>query len=51
MTKTELLKILNACAENSDREVAHGDADDALIAYINDPDIEAAYGEVSKWYA
>ncbi len=51
MTKAELLAILFKCAESADPEIAHGDADDALIAFINDPDIAVAYDDVDKWYA
>lgn len=51
MSKEELLKKLSDCAESDDTEAAHGDADDALIAYINDAEIATAYGMVHKWYA
>jgi len=51
MTKDELLERLRACAKNGDTEIAHSDADDALIEYINDPEITEAYEAVSKWYA
>ena len=51
MTKDELLAILQRCGKTSDWEAAHGDADDALIAYINDLAIAEAYRAVGKWYA
>ncbi len=51
MTKEELLKKLRECENNGDTEVAHSDADDLLIGYINDKDITDAYENVSKWYA
>lgn len=51
MTKDELIAKLKECATNDDTEVAHSDADDFLIEYINDPDIEAAYHSINKWYA
>ena len=52
MTKRErLLKVLRNCAARRDTEGAHFDADDALIEYINDPEITSAYQAVSKWYA
>jgi len=51
MTKEELLKILEECAESFDNERAHADADKALIEYINDSDIEQAYKAIDKWYA
>ncbi len=51
MTKEELIKRLEECASGCDTEEDHGKADDALIEYINDPDIEQAYNRVHKWYA
>ena len=35
----------------SDPEEAHCKADDALLNYINDKDVNDAYGEIEKWYA
>lgn len=54
MTKKE--KLLNRLKEisgkmNGDPEVAHGEADRALLEYINDSEINAAFEEVEKWYA
>lgn len=51
MTKEELLTKLEACAQDGDVEASHSDADDALIEYINDPEIAEAYHAVPKWYA
>ena len=51
MTKLELLEILKRCEEQPDTETAHADADEALLDYINDVEIRAAYEAVSKWYA
>lgn len=51
MTKEELLMVLKECVENTDTECAHADADDALISYINDPEIAEAYAAIGKWYA
>jgi hypothetical protein len=51
MCKQELLKALAELAKNFDTEVAHIEADDLLIEYINDEEIKKAYDEVSKWYA
>ena len=51
MTKDELIIILNRCALDGDTEVAHGRADDALIDYINDPEIALAFDSIEKWYA
>ena len=51
MTKDELLKILRDCAKSDDPEIAHGDADEALLKFINDPQISAAFDLIEKWYA
>lgn len=51
MTKAECLEKLKEASENMDTEAAHGDADDALIEFINDPEITDAYNKVHKWYA
>ena len=53
MTRDELLACLERCRamSNYDAEVAHGDADDALVAYINDPEITAVYEAIARWYA
>lgn len=49
--KQGLLDALEKAKNNSDQEEAHIDADDALIDYINDKDIAAAYAQIDKWYA
>lgn len=51
MDKRELIEKLLALAESDDPECAHGDADDLLIAYINDKAIEQAFDLVPKWYS
>jgi hypothetical protein len=51
MTKTELLDVLTRCQRDRDPEGAHADADDALLSYINDPEITAAYEAITRWYA
>ena len=50
MTKEDLIKTLNELTE-ADPELAHSEADELLIRYINDKDIEEAFEEVPKWYA
>ena len=52
MTKHELLDILNDCAKlnGSDAKTGHSNADDALIDYLDDPEICTAYNLVTKWY-
>jgi hypothetical protein len=53
MTKEELIERLKKLRELSDEdtEVAHCDADDALIEYIGDEEIAEAFDNIHKWYA
>ena len=51
MNRDELLRVLRGLAASEDPEEAHGDADEALLAYINDPKITAAFVAIKKWYA
>jgi predicted glycosyl hydrolase (DUF1957 family) len=51
MTKKELLDKLKACSENGDIEIGHVDADNALLEFINDPEITEAFNSWGKWYA
>ena len=51
MNKEKLLEILAACARDMDPEGAHGEADDALIEYIDDAEIKEAFAKITKWYA
>ena len=46
-----LLAELRKQAESGDPEVAHGRADDALLAYIDDREVAEAYQAIDKWYA
>lgn len=51
MTKQELIAKLKDLQGPGDTENQHVQADELLIEYIADADIEAAYEEVDKWYA
>ena len=52
MTKEELIQRLTEIPNGGgDAEEWHIDADDALLAYINDPEISEAYRAIKKWYA
>lgn len=51
MTKDELLKKLEDLRASNDPEVAHYEADQALLEYIGDDDIEKTYDKIKKWYA
>lgn len=37
--------------DGPDIELDHDEADKALIAYIGDPEIAAAFDAIDKWYA
>lgn len=54
-TKTErraiLLDKLRSAATNGDTEGGHLDADRALLEFINDAEVTAAYEEIPRWYA
>lgn len=49
--RAKLLELLRGLNTTFDPETAHGIADDALLAYIADPEIEEAFNTVEKWYA
>lgn len=49
MTRDELLAILTN--PTGDTESDHSRADDALLAFINDPAITAAFEALERWYA
>lgn len=53
MTKEELIKRLREINDTMghDAEAAHGDADDALLDYINDDEVRAAWDVIPRWYA
>lgn len=54
-TKEELIAKLKVLADHDrpegDSEDDHMKADGLLLDYIDDPEIEAAYDEISKWYS
>lgn len=52
MTKDELIAELERIdREGGDEEVDHGDADRALLKYIDDERVTAAFDAIGKWYA
>ncbi len=53
MTKVELVDHLKKIAVDNagDEEKAHKEADTALLVFINDPDVTAAFDAIDKWYA
>jgi len=51
MNKDELLKRLLSIKDDGDFEMTHSYADDWLIEYIDDEEIQKAYNDIGKWYA
>lgn len=51
MTKKELINKLKALRINDDQELAHRNADDALLDFINDEKVTEAFKQIDKWYA
>lgn len=52
MTKEQLIQRLKDLAyDQLDEEMEHIDADNALLEFINDPEITKAYEAINKWYA
>jgi hypothetical protein len=53
VTKAELVIALRAInqREGVDQKLDHGDADDLLLEYINDGEVDEAYQAIEKWYA
>lgn len=45
------LQTLRHRSRDGDPEVDHRMADDALLTYINDPEITEAFHAIRKWYA
>lgn len=51
-TRDEVLARLRALGgPQADPECAHGEADDLLLALLNDPEITDAYEAITRWYA
>jgi len=61
MTRDDLLTILRACVEAphqrtnpegyDSKEDRHITADEALLAFINDPEITTLFHAIDKWYS
>lgn len=55
MTKEELLEKLLALVEDEPRrydpERDHEEADELLLAFIDDPNVTEAFERIDKWYA
>lgn len=52
MTKQELIEKLQYCKSiDADEDLAHTTADEALLEYINDPEVTELFNSIHKWYA
>ena len=51
MDKDELLRELKKLAKLGDPEMAHGEADDLLLAYIDNSEVTKAFNDIEMWYA
>ena len=51
ISKAEAIAVLQELAGLQDVEIAHAEADEALLMYLNDKDIQEAFEEVPRWYA
>ena len=54
MKKSELIKALQECSENSrkdDTENSHRKADLALLDFIDDAEIEESFLGIRRWYS
>jgi hypothetical protein len=49
--RERLMGILVSLGGNEDWETAHQEADTALLDYIDDQEVRAAFRAVGKWYA
>ena len=47
----ELRRLTDGKAFNYDYEITHHEADDLLLAYINDEAVTEAFDAIPKWYA
>lgn len=51
INKEELIKKLKKLNNNNNQEENHIKADQLLLKYIGDKDIEDAFNKIDKWYA
>jgi hypothetical protein len=51
MEKEMLIAELRKQQKINDKEMAHEEADQLLLDYINDDEIRAEYNLIDKWYA
>ncbi len=51
MDKEELVKELKALQNGGDEESDHARADNLLLEYINDEEVDEAFDKIEKWYS
>ncbi len=51
MTKEELIERLKTIQEYNNPEVAHYEADQALLEFIGDEEIKKLFNSLERWYA
>ena len=51
ITLEKLITQLTELQKHSDPEVAHNEADDLLLEFINDKRVTQAYNRITRWYA
>lgn len=51
LTKEELLTKLRELQASDDPEIAHHEADDALLKFIDDAEVTEAFVKIKRWYA
>ena len=51
LTKEQLLRKLKFLSMLADLEIAHSEADQALLDFIDDDEIRSAFNSLDKWYA
>lgn len=53
MTREQLIEVLKECQviDKRDPEDSHSKADNALIAFINDPEVTQLYDSLTRWCA
>lgn len=49
--KQKCIEKLQRIQKDTDYEKAHSEADDALLAYINDKEIIEEYQKITRWCA
>lgn len=51
ISKSDLIEQLKELHDTDDPESAHYEAEQLLLAFIDDEEVTKAFGAVPKWYA